>query len=213
MAQYLIFAILAVVIACASTYNVEYQERTDAVLLSTKFGKSRLGKAKTIAAIIIATTVYWFMALTLLIVSLIFFGMDGTELHIQVPMLMSTYNISLFAATLITCVIGYLAMLALLGIVLLLSARMKSSMGILAIGVAVVMVPLFVPNLYNNVANHILFLFPYYALNPQNLFDMVSYSLGSIVIEYPMMLTILYAILFVGGSLLATRSFAKHQVA
>lgn len=104
-------------------------------------------------------------------------------------------------------------MLGLLGIVLLLSARTKSSIGILALGVAIIIVPLFIPNLHNNLANHALFLLPYHALNPHNLFDMVSYSAGFLVVEYPVTLAILYFVLFVGGSLLAIRSFSKHQVA
>ncbi len=43
--------------------------------------------------------------------------------------------------------------------------------------------------------------------------DMVSYSLGHVVMEYPVMLAIPYGVLFVGGSLLAARSFSRHQVA
>ena len=213
IAQFLIFALLAVVIACASVFNVEYREKTDAVLLSTKYGKTRLGKAKITAAFIVSSGIYWFMTLLLLIVPLIFFGADGGDLQMQRVSLLNTYGISLSGASFVYCLIGYLAMLGLLGVVLALSARVRSSMGILAVGVAIVIVPLFVPNLQNNLANHVLFLFPYLALDPMNLFDMVSYSLGPLVIEYPVMLAVFYAALFVGGSLLAARSFSKHQVA
>lgn len=213
LAQFLIFAILVVVIACASVFNVEYRERTDAVLLSTKYGKSRLGMAKAIAAFIVATAVYWLMALVLLIVPLVFFGADGAGLRMQAMTLTSTYGLSLSMAAFVCCLIGYLATLALLGIVLALSARMRSSMGILAVGVAIVIVPAFIPSTQSNIVNHALFLFPYQSLNPHNLFDLVSFALGPVVIEYPVMLTILYAVLFVVGSLLAIRGFSKHQVA
>ncbi|NHM13370.1 hypothetical protein [Xiamenia xianingshaonis] len=56
-------------------------------------------------------------------------------------------------------------------------------------------------------------MFPCNALNPYNLFDMVSYSLGPVVVEYPVVIAILYATLFVGGSALAAHGFSKHQVA
>ena len=213
VAPFLIFALLAVVIACASVFNVEYREKTDAVLLSTKYGKTRLGRAKVVASFIVSSCIYWFMALMLLVVPLIFFGAEGGELQMQRWSLLNTYNMSLSAASIACCFIGYLAMLGLLGVVLALSARVRSSMGILALGVAIVIVPLFVSNLHNNIANHVLFLFPYLALDPQNLFGMVSYAFGPLVVEYPVMLVMFYLALFVGGSLLAARSFSKHQVA
>lgn len=212
LVQYLIFAMLAVVIACAPMFNIEYRDRTDAVLLSTKYGKTRLGKAKVIAALIVSSAIYWFMALFLLVIPLIFFGGDGAELKVQIWSITNAYGLSLCGASLICCFIGYMIMLGLLGIVLALSARIKSSMGILAAGVAVVMIPLFVPNLHNNIANHVLFLFPYHALDPRNLFDMVSFSIGPVVIEYPIMLALLYLLLFVAGSLVAMRGFSRHQV-
>lgn len=104
-------------------------------------------------------------------------------------------------------------MLGLLGITLLLSSRMRSSMGILAIIAAIVIVPMMMSNLHNNIANHVLFLFPYLALDANNFFDMVSYSLGPLVIEYPVVLAIFYAALFVVGTVLSRRWFSKHQVA
>ena len=42
---------------------------------------------------------------------------------------------------------------------------------------------------------------------------MVSYSIGPLVIEYPVVLAIFYAALFVIGTLLSRRCFSKHQVA
>jgi hypothetical protein len=93
----------------------------------------------------------------------------------------------------------------LLGVTLLLSSRMRSSMGILAIIAAIVIVPMMMSNLHNNVANHILFLFSYLALDANNFFDMVSYSIGPLVIEYPVALAIFYAALFVVGIVLSRR--------
>lgn len=212
MAQFLIFALLAVAIMCASVFNEEYSAKTDAVILSTKYGKTRLGKAKVAAAFIGSSITYWIAALTLLVIPLIFFGAQGARLPMQALMLTNTYPISTWEASLICCLVGYLAALALLGVVLALSAHMRSSMGILAIAIALVLIPLFIPNLHNNIANHIVFLFPYFALNPNNLFDMISYAVGPIIIEYPIFCLTLYAFLFVVGLAFAVRSFRNHQV-
>lgn len=153
------------------------------------------------------------MVAVLLGIPLVFFGADGAGLPLQLKELCNTYDLSVGAAALILCVVGYIVMLGLLGITLLLSSKMRSSMGILAIIGAIVIVPMMMSNLHNNIANHILFLFPFLALDANNFFDMVSYSVGALVIEYPIMLAILYGLLFVGGSLMAIRCFNKHQVA
>lgn len=213
MSPFLIFALIATPIACAGVFNREYREKTDAVLLSTKLGKSKLGFAKTLASIIAASAIYLVMVAVLLGIPLVFFGADGAGLPLQLKELCNTYDLSVGAAALILCVVGYIVMLGLLGITLLLSSKMRSSMGILAIIGAIVIVPMMMSNLHNNIANHILFLFPFLALDANNFFDMVSYSVGALVIEYPIMLAILYGLLFVGGSLMAIRCFNKHQVA
>lgn len=213
MSAFLIFALIVCAIACASVFNTEYRERTDAVLLSTKLGKSKLGSAKVIASVIVASVVYLVMLAVLLGVPLAFFGTEGAGLPLQLRELCNAYSLSLGAAVLVICVVGYLVMLGLLGVTLLLSSRMRSSMGILAIIAAIVIVPMMMSNLHNNVANHILFLFPYLALDANNFFDMVSYSIGPLVIEYPVALAIFYAALFVIGTVLSKRWFSKHQVA
>ena len=213
MSAFLIFALIVCAIACASVFNTEYRERTDAVLLSTKLGKSKLGSAKVIASVIVASVVYLVLLAVLLGVPLAFFGTEGAGLPLQLRELCNAYSLSLGAAVLLICVVGYLVMLGLLGVTLLLSSRMRSSMGILAIIAAIVIVPMMMSNLHNNIANHILFLFPYLALDANNFFDMVSYSLGPLVVEYPVALAIFYAALFAIGTALSRRWFSKHQVA
>lgn len=213
MSAFLIFALIVCAIACASVFNTEYRERTDAVLLSTKLGKSKLGSAKVIASVIVASVVYLVLLAVLLGVPLAFFGTEGAGLPLQLRELCNAYSLSLGAAVLLICVVGYLVMLGLLGVTLLLSSRMRSSMGILAIIAAIVIVPMMMSNLHNNIANHILFLFPYLALDANNFFDMVSYSLGPLVVEYPVALAIFYVALFAIGTVLSRRWFSKHQVA
>ena len=213
LAQFLIFAMLAVVITCASVFNGEYRAKTDAILLSTKFGKSRLGRAKAAASMIAASAIYWVFTLVFLAITLVFYGADGAGLPIQIYNITCTYGISLSAAALICCLVGYLATLALLGIVLALSAKIDSPMGILAIGVALILIPVFVPTMTSSIANHIIYLFPYDALNPFNLFDMVSYAIGPVVVELPVFLAAFYLLLFATGIALAIRTFKRHQVA
>ena len=96
---------------------------------------------------------------------------------------------------------------------LALSAKIDSPMGILAVGVALILVPVFVPTMTNSIANHIIYLFPCDALNPFSLFDMVSYAIGPVVVELPVFLAAFYLLLFAAGITLAIRTFKRHQVA
>lgn len=213
MSQFLLFALLAMVIACAGAFNVEYRDKTDAVLLSTRLGKSKLGIAKAVAAIIVATVAYLLAAAVVLGVPLVLFGSDGAGLPLQVRSLSNTYGLSIGQACAAVCLIGYAIMLGLLGLVLALSSKMRSQMGILAIAAAVVLLPMFVPHLQSSLANHVVYLFPYFALDPSNLFGIVSYQVGPVVVEYPVVLAVLYLLAFAAGIAFAVRSFSRHQVA
>lgn len=213
MSVFLILALIATAIACANVFNTEYREKTDAVILSTRFGKSKLGRAKAIASVIAASAIYVIMIAVLLGVPLVFFGADGAGLPIQLRELCNTYNLSVGAAAVILCIVGYIVMLGLLGVTILLSSKMRSSMGILAIIAAIVIIPMMLSNLHNNVANHIVFLFPYLALDANNFFDLVSYSVGPLVVEYPVVLAVFYGALFLLGTVLSIRCFNRHQVA
>ncbi len=213
MSQSLIFALLMVAIACAGVFNVEYRDRTDAVLLSTRLGKSRLPVAKVAASIIVASVLYAVAAAVILGMPLALFGPDGAELPLQVKSLSNAYALSIAGASAVVCAVGYAATLGLLGIVLALSSRMRSSMGILAIAAAIVLLPMFAPQVQSSLVNHVTYLFPYFALNPADLFGVVSYAAGPLVVEYPVVVCVLYLALFAVGCTLSIRWFGRHQVA
>ncbi len=213
MSQSLIFALLMVAIACAGVFNVEYRDRTDAVLLSTRLGKSRLPVAKVAASIIVASVLYAVAAAVILGMPLALFGPDGAGLPLQVKSLSNAYALSIAGASAVVCAVGYAATLGLLGIVLALSSRMRSSMGILAIAAAIVLLPMFAPQVQSSLVNHVTYLFPYFALNPADLFGVVSYAAGPLVVEYPVVVCVLYLALFAVGCTLSIRWFGRHQVA
>lgn len=77
-------------------------------MLSTKLGKSKLGSAKVIASVIVASVVYLVMLAVLLGVPLAFFGTEGVGLPLQLRELYNANSLSLGAAVLLICVVGYL---------------------------------------------------------------------------------------------------------
>lgn len=75
--DFLIFAIVAACVAAAPVFAGEYQDRTDALVLSTRHGKGRLVAAKLVAAFLLSTAIYALYAAVVVGVPLAFFGADG----------------------------------------------------------------------------------------------------------------------------------------
>ena len=210
---FLLFAMMAVVLACAPVFTAEYQQRTDAVVLATRCGKTKLPWAKVTAAVVFATVAYGLFALVIVGVPLAFFGADGAALPVQMRSLTSAWGLTMAQTAVVGVGLGYAALLALLAVTLLLSARLRSPMAIFAIGIAVLVAPLLVPSVQNNVVNHLLYLLPYFVLDGTTLLGPVSYAAGPLVLDYHVALLAVYAATVLICVPLAARTFAHHQVA
>ena len=102
---------------------------------------------------------------------------------------------------------------AVIGLTLLLSAKMKSPYFVLIVLVPVLFIPLFLsPNGTTGAYNLTLFLFPYRSTIPE-IGKYISYQFGGLVLDVFSMRAILYAILIAVMLPFARRGFKKHQVA
>ena len=141
------------------------------------------------------------------------FGADGWNLPLQVAGLTIPYPFTFLQATLINLGVIYLVLLAMIGLTLLLSAKMKSPYLVLAVLVPVLFIPLFLsPNGTTGAYNLTLFLLPYRSVMPE-IGKYVSYQIGGLVLDALSMRAILYAILTAVMLPLARLGFKKHQVA
>ena len=82
--ELLMFAILAICIVIAPVFAGEYQAGTDAVILSGKYGKTRLITAKIVAALLFGVLAFTIHVLVAFGISLAAFGMDGWNLPLPV---------------------------------------------------------------------------------------------------------------------------------
>lgn len=207
-----VFALLAVCIMIAPVFCGEYLAGTDAVILSAKYGKTKLAGAKIIAS-------YLFGALTFLIhivvacgIVFLTFGPEGWDLPLQINGLSVPYPLTFLQATLIQTGVLFLVLLGMIGLTLLLSARMKSPFLVLAVLVPVLFVPMFLtPNGIAGLYNRILFLLPYRCFMPE-LGHFVCYQFGGTVVDLLSARAILYAAITVLAPMLAKYRFQKHQV-
>ena len=192
-----VIGIIGICICVAGTFSGEYQSGADSIILSSRYGKSKLVTAKILAAF-----VYSFLAFTLLILAgcgilLLSFGIDGWNLPVQVLNTIAPYNLSLLGATLLAIATLYLVMIGMVAITLLLSAKMKSSVPVLSIIILAMILPMFLGiSETNGIWNRILVLLPYRAAQPvfsDDFYGYFGYPLGGVTFDVVTVRMFVYA--------------------
>ena len=211
--ELLMFAVLAVCIVIAPVFSGEYQAGTDTVLLSGKYGKTKLTTAKILAALFFGVLAFTLHVLLAFGLPLAAFGTDCWNLPLQINGTTVPYPLTFLEGTLINLGVIYLVLLAMIGVTLFLSARMKSPYLVLTVVVPVLFVPMFLsPNGTSGIYNLLVFLTPYKSLVP-NFGSYLSYQLGPVVLDAFAVRTVLYAVLALILLPLAGRGFRRHQAA
>ncbi len=211
--ELLMFALLAICIVVAPVFSGEYQEGTDAVILSAKYGKTKLTTAKIAASLLFGTAAFILHVVVACGLPLAAFGADGWNLPLQIANTAIPYPLTFLQAVLINIGIIYLVLLAMVGLTLLLSAQMKSPYLVLIILVPILFIPMFLtPNGTTGAYNLTLFLLPYRSTMPE-FSKYISYQFGSLVLDTLTIRAILYVFLTVIMLPLARLGFKKHQVA
>lgn len=210
---FLAFAMVAVCVVLTPVFAGEYQDRTDAVLLAARYGRSKLVAAKIVASLLFATAYFALATAVIMGVALAFFGAEGGDLPVQVLGLGIPYDLTMAEATWTAVGLGYLMTLGLAGLTLLLSSKLRSQLAIFAACAALVFLTGMIPSGGNGALQHVLYLFPINALNDQVLYNaLVSYPVGPLVIDLVGLLAILYVAVLVVCAPLAARAFRRHQV-
>ena len=141
------------------------------------------------------------------------FGLDGWNLPLQIANTTIPYPFTFLQAVLVNVGVVFLVLFAMIGLTLLLSAKMKSPYLVLIVLVPVLFIPLFLsPNGTTGAYNLILFLLPYRSTMPE-IGKYLSYQFGGLVVDAFTMRAILYAALTAALLPLARLGFKRHQVA
>ena len=211
--ELLMFAILAICIVIAPVFAGEYQAGTDAVILSGKYGKTKLITAKIIAALIFGVLAFTLHVLVAFGIPLVAFGADGWNLSLQINGTTVPYPLTFLEGAFINLAVIYMVLIAMIGLTLFLSAKMKSPYLVLIVMVPVLFIPMFLtPNGTTGIYNLLVLLTPYQSLVPR-FSSYLSYQFGSVILDAFAMRGLVYAILTLILLPLARISFKKHQVA
>lgn len=211
-----IIGIIGICICVSKTFSGEYQSGADSIILSSKYGKSKLVTAKILAAFVYSLLIFTLFVLVGCGIQLAAFGTDGWNLPVQVLNTIAPYKLSLLGATLLAIVTLYLVLVGMVAFTLLLSAKLKSSVSVLAIIVLAMILPMFLGiSETNGIWNRILVLLPYRATQPvfsDDFYGYFGYPLGSITFDVVTVRMIVYTAITLICIPFARKAWKRHQV-
>lgn len=140
-----VIVLFVLLIMLAPIFSREYEEGTDAVILCSKNGRSCLAKAK-IFVVFTLSLVYSFIAMAISFLSyMAVYGFCGGKVNLQLLNPTNTYPVTLFKGCLIQLIsIGVTAVSFTLFISFLSAKTRKKTLPIVGIGIAILIVPMFV---------------------------------------------------------------------
>lgn len=208
------FAMIAVCVGLAPMFAGEYRERTDSVLLASRYGRTKLIGAKLMASFVFATAVFAVCAVIICGVSLGAYGAGGGDLPAQVMALSSPYALTMAQCTGAMVGLAYLMTLGFAALTLLLSSVLRSVLSIFAIDVALVLLTGMIPTGGLGVLTHLVALFPTSGLAAPTMFwCYMSYPFGGLVLDQATMIAVVYGIAMAVCVPFAAWAFRRHEVA
>ena len=209
-----VLIMMIICIGIAPIFAGEYQSKCDSLILCMKYGKSKLIFAKTVSGWLYATCVYWGITLVYSSVYMIFLGTQGADLPIQLkyPAMSVGYNLTMGEAVVIALLLGYFFTLGIMGITLFMSALLKNTYAVIIIAFLLIIIPTFLsPDTGGYAWSHVLSLLPP-KIADFSFQSYTAYSIGNIVLSWPVMAILINAIVAVICSVLGYIVFRKHQV-
>lgn len=209
-----IYLLIAVVICIAPVFSSEYETGADSLLLTTRYGKSRLIWAKIMTSISFSLLYAIICMGTGILINIAFCGLEGKELPIQLWNSMIPYALNAGESILASAVLVLFGIITVTFLTLFLSAIVKSSFIVLIIDLLILLGPAFLQfGKVSSLWNHILYLFPIHALSGRNVLKTFnSIQAGNAVISYIVMIAVVYITISVISLLGIRKGFAEHQV-
>lgn len=196
-------------------FSLEYAKRTDSLLLSAKYGKNRLVKAKIAAGFMIAIFSWLLMQMFNAILIFSLFGIEGAKSFVQNwAVNPSPYAFTYLTSYLVVMAVSFLGLLFLTSMILLISSICKNSFVSLIIASVITLLPTtHLSILSSNTVSKILMFFPTKILIGVDYFKTFDafYILGK-VIMLPAVTAVVAAIMSMSMIFGAYFSFKQHQV-
>ena len=208
-----VMAAFVMVICLAPLFAGEYSNHTDQLLLSARYGKGKLIKAKFFTGFSMTGIVTLLVALQSDVQSMLTFGFDGGNANVQIYDALFPYPLTLKQAALLQSICVFFACMCMSALTMFFSSRMKSAFGVIILSVLLLCVPMFVKVSAYPLLGYLLFhLMPANMMQYDYIFSMIPYEIAGVVIPPYVMMPVVALCLSIILIPFAYRGFKHHQV-
>lgn len=209
--ELMIIPIVLICLLLADLYAREYRTGMDSLLLSSKYGRTKLVWAKTGAAFILAAGLFLICLLVCAGITLGTHGFDGWNLPVQTASTLVPYPISFLQSALVSVLLCLLVLWGMTALTLYLSAALGSSYSSAILIILLSLIPVFlIPSSTAGLFNKILYLLPYQAVVP-DFGKYLCYQIGPIVLDGIWMKSIVYLVMGFVFVPLSGAAFRRHE--
>lgn len=208
-----VMAAFVMAICLAPLFAGEYSNHTDQLLLSARYGKGKLIKAKFFTGFSMTGIVTLLITLQSYVQSMLTFGFDGGNANVQIYDALFPYPLTLKQAALLQSICVFFACMCMSALTMFFSSRMKSAFGVIILSVLLLCVPMFVKVSAYPLLGHLLFhLMPANMMQYDYIFSMIPYEIAGVVIPPYVMMPVAALCLCIILIPFAYRGFKHHQV-
>lgn len=208
-----VMAAFVMVICLAPLFAGEYSNHTDQLLLSARYGKGKLIKAKFFTGFSMTGIVTLLITLQSYVQSMLTFGFDGGNANVQIYDALFPYPLTLKQAALLQSICVFFACMCMSALTMFFSSRMKSAFGVIILSVLLLCVPMFVKVSAYPLLGYLLFhLMPANMMQYDYIFSMIPYEIAGVVIPPYVMMPVAALCLCIILIPFAYRGFKHHQV-
>lgn len=208
-----VMAAFVMAICLAPLFAGEYSNHTDQLLLSARYGKGKLIKAKFFTGFSMTGIVTLIITLQSYVQSMLTFGFDGGNANVQIYDALFPYPLTLKQAALLQSICVFFACMCMSALTMFFSSRMKSAFGVIILSVLLLCVPMFVKVSAYPLLGYLLFhLMPANMMQYDYIFSMIPYEIAGVVIPPYVMMPVAALCLCIILIPFAYRGFKHHQV-
>lgn len=208
-----VMAAFVMAICLAPLFAGEYSNHTDQLLLSARYGKGKLIKAKFFTGFSMTEIVTLLITLQSYVQSMLTFGFDGGNANVQIYDALFPYPLTLKQAALLQSICVFFACMCMSALTMVFSSRMKSAFGVIILSVLLLCVPMFVKVSAYPLLGYLLFhLMPANMMQYDYIFSMIPYEIAGVVIPPYVMMPVAALCLCIILIPFAYRGFKHHQV-
>jgi len=202
-------------ICIAPIFASEYQSGADAVILSSRYGRSKLISAKLKASILFTTGLYGISILLYTMITLGIYGAEGWNANLQILSLLAPFPMTILEAYAWIILIGYLGCLMMMSITLVLSSRLKSPFPVIIWSMVILFGSMFIPySKSSRTINQFIQLLPNKIMDGYDAITHyeVYHFFGQILPRHLVMAGVAFIVMVLLMPI-SYRGFKKHQVA